>query len=189
MQSGPVWITQEPNGIDVGVEVYADEVGDDGAPDPDLDGVGTVAREAAQRVVLLDPLEELLDVPAAHVDFRDGGGPQVQVVGRKAEEAAGGPMVVVDDPGRHAVTARSQQHQLVTVHAGLSLRVIHGQVPGQLHAHAIVQVGHPWVHWSLHACHCSKLVEPMSKASTEPLANGTPAMAAMLLRQPSVRSM
>lgn len=81
-EQSPIRIAQETNGLDVGVEAYADEpcdvgegpsswasavhavahdlepqVSDEGAPDLELDGVATVAQEVAQRVVLLDALE------------------------------------------------------------------------------------------------------------------------------------
>ena len=65
------------------------EVDADRDPDLRLDGVLAGPEERFDAQVLLDPLEEQLDVPAALVERGDGGGREPEMVGQKDEDLAG----------------------------------------------------------------------------------------------------
>ena len=63
-------------------------IGSDGAPDLRLHGVLAVADETLDAQVLLDPLEEQLDLPAALVQRGNGQRRQRCVVGQKHQRFA-----------------------------------------------------------------------------------------------------
>ncbi len=57
----------------------------DGDPDLRLDGILAGAVEPLDPKMLVDPLEEQFDLPAATIQLRDGQRRQVEVVGEKAQ--------------------------------------------------------------------------------------------------------
>ena len=65
----------------------------DGEGDPDLclDCILGGAEEGLDAEMLLDPLEEQFDLPAATIEFADGDGGQVEAIGEEDEE-----LVVLD---------------------------------------------------------------------------------------------
>ena len=64
-------------------------VSGDGTPDLRFHGILAVADETLDAQMLLDPLEEQLDMPAALVERSDGQGRQRRVVGQKHQRLAG----------------------------------------------------------------------------------------------------
>src|SRR5215203_5556585 len=69
---GDRWV----GGVAGGVEVLegGGEMGEDGEPDRELDGVLGVAEESGQVELVLEPAEEELDLPVPEVDLDDLGG-------------------------------------------------------------------------------------------------------------------
>ena len=77
-----------------------EHVGGDGTPDLSLDRVLAGSQESLDAKVLLDPLEEQFDLPAALVQGRNGQGRQGRIVGQKHQRLAGLRAVVRDASGR-----------------------------------------------------------------------------------------
>ena len=69
--------------LDVGQE----EVVDHSDPDLGHDSISGSAQEGFNSEVLLDPFKEDLDLPALAIDFGNGGGSEVKMVGEEAVEA------------------------------------------------------------------------------------------------------
>lgn len=70
----------------------------DGDPDLSFDRIFGSAVEGFDPQMLFDPLEEDFDLPAAFVEFRNGGGRQSEIVGQKDESFVLAGIVEADAP-------------------------------------------------------------------------------------------
>ena len=82
---------------------------------------GAVERLDAQ--VLLDPLEEQLDLPAASIKIGDGLGRELEVVGQEHQSLVSFGIQVADAPQRRGVALDGveppRRHGLIALHSGL----------------------------------------------------------------------
>ena len=80
-------IGQAPAEAGAQLQVFEQQQGDQRGPYLDLQGVGAGADEGFDAQILLERLEEELDLPAALVDLRDGGGGEAAMVGEEDQGA------------------------------------------------------------------------------------------------------
>ena len=98
------------------------DIDGDGDPDLRLDSVLGGTEERLDAKMLLDPLEEQFDLPAATIQFADGKGGQVETVGEKDETCVVLDIVELDAPQRdRVVLARayaSEHDRVIAAQAG-----------------------------------------------------------------------
>lgn len=76
---------------------HNEQIGDEGNPDLDLDGVGALTIKVFQCEVLLQLLEEQLDLPSPLIDLRDFLRIHLHVIGEQGDEFHAILDVSVDD--------------------------------------------------------------------------------------------